>query len=258
MSFYIPLPSNVLSKSGNNVQSNYTTYFPYPLYLNIPYEVALVEFIYREYISFEIGSIEVKLPDTEFKKIDLIAFDNEPADNFFNRFNNVILNSFNNEVKVLDEKYEFKLSQIEYKRPFFEYYKDKKTVDVRVPAKTEVVFSGLAKKIFVKDNAKKDYKFFFDSELLNFFDYIMLYTDIIEHQNLGDSYAPILRTITKNGEFNRSVEKIFTDPHYIPVNKSYINSINIDLRDPSGEQIRFENQLSKVLTKLHFRPIKNA
>jgi hypothetical protein len=73
---------------------------------------------------------------------------------------------------------------------------------------------------------------------------------------IGNTLAPILRFISKTGQFNKNTEKIFTDPHYIPVRNSFISSINIDIRDPSGEPIRFENDLSKTLVKLHFRPIK--
>ena len=83
----------------------------------------------------------------------------------------------------------------------------------------------------------------------------MVYCDVIEPQTVGDTYAPLLRVIYKTGEFNRTTEKIYTNPHYLPVNKSFITSINIDVRDPSGDQSRFENLLSKVLVKLHFRPI---
>ena len=90
--------------------------------------------------------------------------------------------------------------------------------------------------------------------LLNFFDYLMVYCDIIEPQTVGDTIAPLLRTICKTGEFNRTTEKIFINPHYLAVNKSFINTINIDVRDPSGEQAKFQSNLSKILVKLHFRP----
>jgi hypothetical protein len=51
--------------------------------------------------------------------------------------------------------------------------------------------------------------------------YLMVYTDPIESQIVGDTYANLLRTITKTGEFNRTTEKLFLDPHYIAVTKSY-------------------------------------
>ena len=86
----------------------------------------------------------------------------------------------------------------------------------------------------------------------------MVYCDIVEPQNVGDTFAQLLRTICTTGEFNKSTEKIYTSPHYIPVCKSFITNINIDIRDPSGEKVKFENLLSKVLVKLHFKPIRNV
>ena len=86
----------------------------------------------------------------------------------------------------------------------------------------------------------------------------MVYCDLVEPQTVGDTSAPLLRTICKTGEFNKTTEKVFSEPHYLPVMRSYINTINIDIRDPSGEKVRFENQLSKVILKLHFRPIRYA
>ncbi len=71
-------------------------------------------------------------------------------------------------------------------------------------------------------------------------------------QRVGNTYAQLLRTITKTGEFNRTTEKIFKIPQYLPINRSYISSINIDIRYPKGDPAKFESKLSNVLVKLHF------
>jgi hypothetical protein len=42
------------------------------------------------------------------------------------------------------------------------------------------------------------------SELLNFYDYLMVFCDIIEYQRVGDQYGKLLRSITKTSDFNTS------------------------------------------------------
>ena len=65
MSFYVTLPSNVSNNYYTNTQSNYTTKLDSPFNLTVPYEVALVEFAYREFMSFPIGQINVKFMNSD-------------------------------------------------------------------------------------------------------------------------------------------------------------------------------------------------
>ena len=135
----------------------------------------------------------------------------------------------------------------------------KNNIAIIIPKETLVQFEGhISTIVQTSKELNTDYEFILHSELLNFFDYLMIYTDIISSQLVGDTFADLLRTITKTGEFNRTTEKIFTNPYYIPINKSYINNINIQVYYPTGDLARFENNLSKVLVTLHFRPLKNA
>ena len=121
------------------------------------------------------------------------------------------------------------------------------------------MFEGYCNSLFKGYKDMKTYhKFVLLSEFLNFVDYLMVYCDIVDPQNVGDTFAQLLRTICTTGEFNKSTEKIYTTPHYIPVCKSFITNINIDIRDPSGEQVKFENLLSKVLEKIKFSTNKKC
>ena len=82
-----------------------------------------------------------------------------------------------------------------------------------------------------------------------------VYSDIIDFQYVGDSFAPLLRVVGvdeyvgKHGEY---IDQIFTTPHYIPVCRNSIDTIEIDIKDDTGDSIKFE--AGKVLVKLHFRP----
>ena len=81
-----------MTEHAVNTQSNFTTHLSTPLYLTVPYEVALVEFVYREFISFDIGTIKVKFPkDVSSRDFQIYAYDNEPLDHLINRLNCEIL-----------------------------------------------------------------------------------------------------------------------------------------------------------------------
>jgi hypothetical protein len=294
MSFYITLPSNSSTQQYANTQTNYTTLLQTALTLNVPYEVALVEFSYREYMSFDIGFLNVKFRDgtetakEQFRSFKLYAFDNEPVEHFLDRLNVEILdyytrisycirsklideNSFSDQSsfikknwkKIRQEEnfnqklYQDRLNHYSTVVPRIELKTNNHT-SVIVPVGSAISFTDQAQNIFKNDSQMitSSYEMLIFSELLNFVDYLMVYCDLVEPQTVGDVTAPLLRTITKTGKFNTTNEKIFTEPHYMPVLRSYINTINVDVRDPSGQPVRFENQLSKVILKLHFRPIR--
>lgn len=80
---------------------------------------------------------------------------------------------------------------------------------------------------------------------------IFIYTNIIEPVLIGDSYAPLLRTVFIEGNYGDLIQKIFTHPHYITINTENLKMIEISLRNDQGEFIPFE--YGKVMIKLHFR-----
>ena len=86
---------------------------------------------------------------------------------------------------------------------------------------------------------------------------LYVYTNIIDYQFVGNSFAPLLRTISVNEGpeyYGKYIDSIFTNPHYIPVTMNSIDSIEIDIRDDTGTPIQFE--AGKVLVKLHFQSKK--
>jgi hypothetical protein len=291
MSFYATLLINVSSIYNENTQSNFTTDFLTPLYFSTPYKVCLEEVTFRDYMSYSIGSIRVKFQgDILFRPLNLYAFDNEPLEHLVKRLNFEIVEYFTklaylsdhfiNTVDKIDpyaesaqervkkewEKVEFnpqnyktKYNEVTLKCPQFKPNESHTNdVTIHIPSGTQVEFTDYSKSLFnVVNTLTEDHSFLFSSELLNFFDYLMIYCDIIEQQYVGDTCAQLLGTVTKTSSFNTTLEKSFVNPHYLNVNKTYINSININIRDPTGSLVRFENKLSKVLIKLHFKPVTN-
>lgn len=84
--------------------------------------------------------------------------------------------------------------------------------------------------------------------------YIYIYCNIVEPQLIGDTSAPLLQIVNiDNSEYVYGTSKHvhFHSPHYVPVMKNSFESIEIDLRDDTGNNIPFEFGTSCV--KLHFR-----
>jgi hypothetical protein len=85
--------------------------------------------------------------------------------------------------------------------------------------------------------------------------YAAIYTDIIPEQFFGDSSTPILINLISNK--SGGVVKTFENPMYLPINRTYISSINIKIVDLQGNLIRFSDDFAYVIVKLHFRKILN-
>jgi hypothetical protein len=83
---------------------------------------------------------------------------------------------------------------------------------------------------------------------------IYLCTDIIDYQYVGDSYAPLLNVVAipNNLSYGGYIHIMYNSPHYIPVINNVLDTIEINLKSDTGENIYFES--GKVLIKLHFRP----
>ena len=82
---------------------------------------------------------------------------------------------------------------------------------------------------------------------------LYVYSNVCEYSLVGDTQVPLLRSVplkssTKFGDVESTV---FMNPMYIPVNKTFIDNIEIDIRDDAGEEIPFEE--GRTVVVLHFR-----
>lgn len=88
------------------------------------------------------------------------------------------------------------------------------------------------------------------------FETLYVYSDIVEMQLVGDVQAPLLRTVNITEEERAlTVCKSFSNPHYLPVTRSHLDTIEIDIRDDAGKKVPFE--FGKSIVKLHFRQRKS-
>ena len=81
---------------------------------------------------------------------------------------------------------------------------------------------------------------------------LYVYSDIVSTQYVGDTLAPLLRTVeVDHTTIGGMVCKTYNSPHYVPVKLRDIETIKIDLRLDSGKMLPFES--GQVICKVHFR-----
>ena len=133
------------------------------------------------------------------------------------------------------------------------------TYDLKIITDDLVIVSDKIANMFFgveKGIVKRKQSYLVDSSIspLN---YALVYTDIIENQIFGDVIKPILKMIPIKSSSDSEVVTFFDNLHYVKLCKNNLSTINIQIRDLFGEQIKFQNKFSFVIVKLHFRKYKN-
>jgi hypothetical protein len=82
---------------------------------------------------------------------------------------------------------------------------------------------------------------------------LFVYCDIVRHQFVGNKMAPLLRIVPSSGQLGDTIVERFTRPYYVPVSKGYINSVEIQINNDSGDLIKFIS--GKVVCVLHLRKV---
>lgn len=80
---------------------------------------------------------------------------------------------------------------------------------------------------------------------------LMIYTDIIEPQIVGDILAPLLKIVNVSGKDGEMVLVQYDRPHYLPVSRKTIETLEIVIRTHMGDLVPFER--GRAYVKLHFR-----
>ncbi len=93
---------------------------------------------------------------------------------------------------------------------------------------------------------------------ISMLDNIYLYTDIIKTRIVGDTYAPLLRTmpaLASTEKRDRLVHREFLTPHYLSLVTEEISVIEIKICDNYGKVIRFDDK-GHVIVQLHFKKVE--
>ena len=85
---------------------------------------------------------------------------------------------------------------------------------------------------------------------------MFVYSDVADYTYVGNITAPILRIVSyKQSKSSTQSHQEFVNLHYVPLAKSYIDQVHIDIKDEIGRSVPFVG--GKTLVKLHFKRIKN-
>lgn len=84
-----------------------------------------------------------------------------------------------------------------------------------------------------------------------------VYTNIIDETHVGSQMSRLLRIVPVRSNIDENISEIFDIPHYMSLDSSYIDRIRMLICDEQGDQIRFINDSSSVIYKLHFKPKSN-
>jgi hypothetical protein len=83
---------------------------------------------------------------------------------------------------------------------------------------------------------------------------LFLYTDIVSFRAVGDVQAQLLDTVIVGSKHDAYEDALRgTKPCYVAVSQQKIQSIEITLRDHTGEPLKFVNTYNPVVVTLHFR-----
>ena len=80
---------------------------------------------------------------------------------------------------------------------------------------------------------------------------LYVYCNLCKPQIVGDTLAPLLRIVDSKGKDGQNIVKFYGQPHFVPLRKKYIDVIQINISDDTGNIISFT--LGKVICKLQFR-----
>jgi hypothetical protein len=245
-SFYVTLPSNSSMKFfPNNTLTKYTTKLNTPLQLEGKYEVALTEIMYPFNFKYRkngnIILVNTTTNERETYTIQFFAFETISElyltiNDFMKSKNIPLLFHYNRR----SHKCSVKLSapwtmeltddiQKEFGLRLFKYQ----------PVKIDSVYYG-AEQV---------------AEQINSINSFYVYSDIVDYQFVGDAFTPLLRVVpvVNKSTFGEYVSELYTTPHYVPVSRSIINTIEVDIKSDTGQLIQFGS--GKLLVKLHFRQV---
>ncbi|KAI1278059.1 hypothetical protein HDE_14406 [Halotydeus destructor] len=81
---------------------------------------------------------------------------------------------------------------------------------------------------------------------------IFVYSDIVKHSRVGNDANQLLRMVPlPKADFGDQVNIEFKNPIYLPIESTHITTIEMQLRDDSGEFIKFNH--GRTFVTLHFR-----
>ena len=75
---------------------------------------------------------------------------------------------------------------------------------------------------------------------------LYVYTDITQNQLMGDVRAPLLRAVPVKSRYADTTCVTYEQPQFVPLSRSNIQTVEINIRSNTGELVSFESVKSIV------------
>jgi hypothetical protein len=85
---------------------------------------------------------------------------------------------------------------------------------------------------------------------------LYVYSDIVKEQRVGDSMSPLLEIVPVKGVPGNRVHYSVNPLTYLPVNRDYVDSINIVIMDEYGNPVVFPDDVENVVCRMRFRRVR--
>ena len=247
--FYLTLPSNSsMHIYPRNTLTNYMTQLPNQVYLDGEWEVGLAEIQYpytwnnvtegNNYVYVKVWNEDeytpVKIPPGNYSAVNNLIYN--------------ITQLIRATAKFREDDFEFRYTPTDKRTSVFV----KRGCFVKLEGDIATVL-GFKRGTVVNDTLVTSP---FLSLTTGAISSLYVYTDLIHSQYVGDVKVPLLRIVGVDGQHGDSIAKIFDRPQYLPVCRQTFDTVEIDIKDDTGEKISFLH--GKVVVKLHFRKQRPA
>jgi hypothetical protein len=85
---------------------------------------------------------------------------------------------------------------------------------------------------------------------------LYVYANIAEPQHVSDVMAPLVAYVDISGKPGDRTCHTCNPPIYLPVDKSYIDAIQVRITDKHGQNAIFPDNVENVVLRMHFRMAK--
>ena len=252
--FYITLPSNSSMKYfPNNTLTHFTTQLPQPIQLKGEWEVGLVEIQYpRSWYNVREGKVWLTLshidrPDDGGARTHRLVLPEgyyPTPTSLIRGLEKLLKETRHSQVRPLSKALSISFDE-----------NTRKYLVALTMEKTVVTFSDQLKRMlglrYSMITGPANMIGVGDEDIHADIPTLYVYSDLVEPRVVGDVRAPLLRIIPSRGSYGDHVDQTFQHVEYLPCRKKDFSTIEIDIRDDTGEPVPFER--GKLVVTLHFR-----
>ena len=246
--FYLTLPSNSsMDYFPDNTLSHYITRLPRTLDLDGSWEIGLAE------IQYPHSWYNVK--DREaWVQIDIDKDSQVENHHFF------LPEGYYTAAKRIVKAIEVKKHRTEYKNKFDIRINDvNNKVSLAVKKNCQVIVSpmlqfmlGFKQAIFPEGDYVGDWV----ADVARGLNSLYVYCPLVDPRLVGDAQVPLLRIVPVEGKGGQLVTRVFHPVQYFPLVQRRFQTVEIDIRDDSGDIVPFER--GRVVVTLHCRKRKES